>query len=57
MKHHDTGNFFYIANPVVVHSVKDTLNALRDCLDEDEVDVREILEKFQSRIREVKSHG
>ncbi len=53
----DTGNFYFIANPVAVDSVKDALNALRDCLDEDEVDVEDIIEKFRSRIREVKPHG
>jgi hypothetical protein len=60
MRANDQGNYFFIANPVAVDSVKNAAEALRDSLAGEDIhpsDVDEIILRFKTRIREVKSHG
>lgn len=56
----DQGNFYFIANPVAVDSVRNLCEALRDSLAGEDIhpsDLEGIIERFKTRIREVKSHG
>lgn len=60
MRAKDQGSYFFIANPVAVDSVSNAAEALRDSLAGEDLrqsDVEEIILRFKTRIREVKSHG
>lgn len=60
MKANDLGNFYFIANPIGVDSVKNACDALRDSMAGEDIhasDLEGIIDRFKTRIREVKSHG
>lgn len=56
----DIGSYYFIANPVGVSNLQDACQAVRDSLANEDLhpsEVEDIIDRFKTRIREVKSHG